>query len=58
MTARAENKLAQCIYTGKKRKRTLEKYATLHKEQNNILKSLIYHGYTIIDQRSKATYLS
>ena len=41
MAAGAKNKLAQCIYTGEKRNWNFEKYATFHKEQNNILESLM-----------------
>ena len=33
----AEKKLYQCSYTGEKRNGAFEKYATLHKEQQNIL---------------------
>ena len=56
MAAGAEKKLAQCTYT-KKRNCTFDKYATLHKEQHNILESLKGHGYTCIGQKSKVRYL-
>ena len=36
----AEKKLAQYSYTEEKSNRTFEKYATLHKEQHNILENL------------------
>ena len=36
----AEINLAQCTNTGGKRKWTFKKYATLHKEQHNILESI------------------
>ena len=36
----AEINLAQCTNTGGKRKWTFKKYATLHKEQHNILDSI------------------
>ena len=58
MTYGLEKKLTQCSYTGEKRNWTFEKYATLHKEQHNILEILKDHGYTWIEQRSMVRYLS
>ena len=40
MSASTEKKLAQCTYTDKKINWTLEKYATLNKDQHKILESL------------------
>ena len=37
---------------------TFEKYATLQKEQQNILDSLKEYGYIEIDESSKVRYLS
>ena len=58
MAAGAYKKLAKLTYTGEKRNWTFEKYATLHKEQHNILEILKEHGYTCIDQPSRVRYLS
>ena len=49
MTAGAEKKLAQCTYTWEKRNWNFYKYATLHKNQHNILETLKDHGYTGIN---------
>ena len=40
MAADVERKLTQFNYTGEKRNQTFDKYATLHKEQDNILERL------------------
>ena len=53
-----DKKLAQCSYTEEKRNWTFDKYATLHKEQNNILERLKEHGYSVIKQRYKVRSLS
>ena len=58
MSYGAEKKLDQCTNTGEKRNWTFEKYNTLHKEQHNILESLMEHMYTGNDQISKVRYLS
>ena len=51
MAAVSKKKLSQCTYTGEKRNWTFKKYYTLHKEQHEILESLMEHGYTGINQR-------
>ena len=43
MASGAEKKLTQCTYTREKINWIFEKYATLHKEQHNILESLKEH---------------
>ena len=58
MATGAEKNLSQWSYTGETRYWNFEKYASLHKEQHNILESLNKHGYTGIDQKSKVRYLS
>ena len=58
MAADTKKKLAQWTYTGENRNYTFDKYATLHKEQHNILEILKDNGYTCIDQKSKVRYLS
>lgn len=58
MASNCEKKLAGASYRGETRGWTFEKYATLHKEQHNIIEGLMEHGYTGIDNRSKVRYLS
>ena len=48
-----KKKLAQFTYTEDKRNWTCEKYSTLHKDENNLLESLMDHGYTGINQIPK-----
>ena len=45
----AKKKIPQFSYTGEKRNFTLDKNATLHKEQHKILEILKEHGYTGTD---------
>ena len=56
MASGAEKKLAHCTYTGEKINWKFDKYATLHQEKHNILKSLKEHEYTGIDHISKVRY--
>ena len=58
MASAAEKVLATASYHGEKKSWNFEKYATLHMEQHNILESLVEHGYTGIDARSKVRYLN
>ena len=48
---------SSALTLGKKINWTFEKYYTLHKEQDNILKNIKEHRYTGIDQLSTVTYL-
>ena len=58
IAASAEKLLATSSYQGEKRSWNFEKFATMHMEQHNILESLVEHGYTGIDARSKVRFLN
>ena len=58
MAASAEKLLATSSYQGEKKSWNFEKFATMHMEQHNILESLVDHGYTGIDARSKVRFLN
>ena len=58
MAASAEKLLASSSYQGEKKSWNFEKFATMHMEQHNILESLVEHGYTGIDARSKVRFLN
>ena len=53
MVSGAEKKLSHWTYTGENINWTFNKYSTLHKDQQKILKSQKEHEYTTIDQKSK-----
>ena len=58
MANKAEKRLETLTYTGEKRRWNFEKYTRAHKEEHNILKGLIQHGYAGIDPRSEVRHLN
>lgn len=58
MASKAEIKLQTTFYHGEKRNFTFEKYVRTHVDQHAILETLMEHGYTGIDARSKVRYLN
>mmetsp|Transcript_2969 Transcript_2969/g.4279 ORF Transcript_2969/g.4279 Transcript_2969/m.4279 type:complete len:91 (+) Transcript_2969:516-788(+) len=57
MVSGAENKLKTTYYSGEKRRFNFKDYVRVHAEQNLILKELVEHGYSGIDERSKVRLL-
>ena len=56
MSTQAEQKLQTLSYAGEGRRWNMERYATAHTEQHNILHALTEHGYSGIDERSKVRH--
>ena len=54
---KSEKTLCNATYSGDKRYRNFEKYATTQKEQQNILKGIVEHGYTGVSNRTKVRHL-
>ena len=57
MSSRAEAKLKDTSYSGEKRRWNFENYIKTHVDQHEILTSLVEHGYSGIDDRSKVRQL-
>ena len=57
MSSRAGAKIKDTSYSGEKRWWNFEKYVKMHVNQHAILTSLIEHGYSGIDDRSKVRHL-
>jgi hypothetical protein len=57
MAMQAEDKLKNTVYNGKQCRRDFEPYVDVHKQQHSIMESLMEHGYTGIDPRSKVRFL-
>ena len=54
---KSEKTLCNATYSGDKRYRNFEKYATTQKEQQNILEGIVEHGYTGVANITKVRYL-
>ena len=57
MASQAEFKLDNSTYNGETRRWNFEKYVNTHKEQHAIIESLVQHGHSGIDPRSKVRKL-
>ena len=57
MENKAEKILGTNTYSGEKRSWNFEKYATTHKEQQNILEGIVEHGYTGVENGTKVRYI-
>jgi len=57
MAGKAENTLKTLAYTGNSRRFDFERFASLHKDQHNILTDLTEHGYKGIDEGTKVRHL-
>ena len=54
---KAETKLKNSSYHGKRRHWHFEKYVCMHQDQHTILEGIVEYGYTGIDEQSKVRHL-